>query len=47
MPDDASTAISTTTVAFQEFPNHRVRGVLEEKPALFEIVWFAVYSEKP
>ena len=45
MPKWLLTTIVTTTVALQDFPNHRVRGVLEEKPALFEIVWFAVYSD--
>ncbi len=45
MPDGTRTAINTATVAFQEFPNHRVRGVFEEKPALFEAVWFEVYSD--
>jgi hypothetical protein len=45
VPDWTRTAISTATVALQEFPNQRVRGVLEGKPALFEIVWFEVYSD--
>jgi hypothetical protein len=45
VPDYARTAINTATVEFQEFPNQRVRGVLEEKPALFKVVWFAVYSD--
>lgn len=45
MPECARTAINTATVAFQEFPNHRVRGVLEGKPALFDVVWFALYSD--
>ena len=45
MPDGTRTAINTATVAFQDFPNHRVRGVLEEKPAHFEAVWFEVYSD--
>ena len=47
MPDYRLTTILTTTVALQEFPNQRVRGVLREKPALFEVVWFEVYSEQP
>lgn len=38
MPVVVRTAICTATVALQEFPNHRVRGVLEGKPALFEVV---------
>ena len=29
MPECARTAINTATVAFQEFPNHRVRGDFE------------------
>ena len=45
MPEWPRTAISTATVAFKEFPNHRVRGVFEEKPAHFEAVWFALYSD--
>lgn len=45
MPVVVRTAISTATVAFQNFPNQRVRGVLEGKPALFEAVWFEVYSD--
>ena len=47
VPEWPRTAIRTATVAFQEFPNHRVRGVLEGKPVLFEVVWFEVYSEQP
>jgi len=39
------TTILTTTVALQDFPNQRVRGVLRGKPALFEAVWFKVYSD--
>ena len=45
MPDWTRTAINTATVAFQEFPNQRVRGVFEEKPALFDVLWFALYSD--
>ena len=47
MPDGTRTAINTATVAFQDFPNHRVRGVFGEKPAIYEAVWFEVYSEQP
>ena len=42
MPDWTRTAISTATVAFQDFPNQRVRGVLREKQALLEAAGFEV-----
>ena len=41
MPEYRLTTMVTTTVALQDFPNHRVRGDLGEKPALIEVVWFA------
>ncbi len=45
MPDVQLTTMLTTTVALQDFPNHRVRGDFGEKPTLIEVVWFAVYSD--
>jgi len=41
VPEWPRTAINTATVAFQDFPNQRVRGNFGEKPALFKVVWFA------